>query len=171
MYFIIHNKRSHHLAVSAVPWVEFSYDLQHIFFFSVLASFFTLVTSVLVFVLIFRILDGWFADLGMEEVTLIHGVVYPADRFCITARHCRQDSKPCSHRGGTMPWGEVAAYGYGILTCLVPLFPSAMLRLALESQFIPTQMHPKAYWSWFCFHCILKKYFSPSTIHSRQCTV
>ena len=68
--------------------------------------------SVLVFVLIFPILDRWLADVRMEEVALVHGVVCPADRFCTAAHHCWQNSQPCSHQGGTMPWGEVAAYRY-----------------------------------------------------------
>ena len=30
-----------------------------------------------------------------------------------------------------MPWGKVAAYGYGILTCLVPLFQLAASHVVL----------------------------------------
>ena len=64
-------------------WVAFGYGLQPTF--SVLVSSSMLVStshSVLVFLLIFPVLDGWLADLGMEEVTLVCRVVCHADRFC-----------------------------------------------------------------------------------------
>ena len=91
-------------------WVTFGYGLQPTF--SVLVSSSMLVsTSWIVIVLSpnFPFLRRVMLHLGMEEVTLVHRVVCHAVRFCIAARQCPQDSQPCSHRGGTMPWGEVAA--------------------------------------------------------------
>ena len=37
---------------------------------------------------------------------------YVASRGRVPCRQIRQDSKPSSHRGGIIPWGEDAAYGY-----------------------------------------------------------